>query len=216
MTFDEQVAALRGAAGARCCNKRKKDATPAEWAAHLDYCLPRSRKYIARERDAANARARLRRAAKLESKPEEVRSAERERTKRWRLRNTGYWRPASVQSRIAKSLRTRTFMAVRSGAKAGSAVSDLGCSIADFQTHIESLLPSGESWLTWGELWSLDHIYPLSQANLTDRAQFLAVANWRNYQPLPVGENSSKKDAVSDAARERFEVLANFAEVLHG
>jgi hypothetical protein len=110
-------------------------------------------------------------------------------------------------------LRSRLAIAARKGQKSGSAVSDLGCSVADFRLHIESQFQPGMSWDN-RESFELDHIYPLSKADLSDRAQFLAVANWRNYQPLTPSDNVSKGDAITDAARERFEVLANFLEVL--
>jgi hypothetical protein len=96
-------------------------------------------------------------------------------------------------------------------------VRDLGCSIEDLKSHIESQFQPGMTWENRGSgsgEWSLDHIYPLAKADLTDRRQALAVCNWRNLQPLRTEDNMRKGDEVSDAARERFEVLANFLEVL--
>jgi hypothetical protein len=49
---------------------------------------------------------------------------------------------------------------------------------------------------------------------MNDRAQLLAVCNWRNLRPMWHGDNVRKGDEVSESARERFEVLANFLEVM--
>ena len=48
------------------------------------------------------------------------------------------------------------------------------------------------TWDNWGEVWHLDHNFPLAAADLEDRTEFLAVCNWRNLQPLTVKENLEK------------------------
>jgi len=116
--------------------------------------------------------------------------------------------------RIRVQLRDRTSKAIKNGSKAGSAVRDLGMNTADFRLHIASQFSPGMEWGTWGNSFDLDHVYPLAGADLSDRCQFKAVANWRNYQPLTPEDNSTKGDSITDAARERLEVLANFLEVM--
>ncbi len=93
----------------------------------------------------------------------------------------------NVQARLAKALRVRLNQALRRGWKAGSAVSDLGCTITELRAHLESLWEPGMSWENWGrgpEDWSIDHIKPLASFDLTDREQFLRANHYSNLRPM--------------------------------
>ena len=109
--------------------------------------------------------------------------------------------------RLRENLRCRLKMAIRSNAKTGSAVRDLGCSIAELWLHLESQFQPGMTRENYGTVWSIDHIYPLTKAHLSDRVQFLAVNNWRNLQPMFGPENFSKNDAVTPEAQRLFDEL---------
>jgi hypothetical protein len=131
------------------------------------------------------------------------------------------WKSGKMASdasfRLGELLRSGVRKAVKQGWRSGSAVRDLGCSIEDLKVHIESLFEPGMSWENWGSgdgEWSIDHIFPLAETDLTDRTQFLAAANWRNLRPMWHGDNIRKSDDVTPESRERFEVLANFTDVL--
>lgn len=80
----------------------------------------------------------------------------------WRLRNADHIRAydraaqarrlvEDVQYRLRLGLRTRLNMALRGSYRAGSAVRDLGCSIAEFRVHIEAQFQPGMTWANWGE-----------------------------------------------------------------
>ena len=116
-----------------------------------------------------------------------------------------------VQYHLACKLRTRLYVALRkhltTSNKKGSAIRDLGCSLDYFKHHIESLFHNGMTWENYGDVWHIDHIYPLSAANLEDRAEFLAVNNWRNLQPLRVKHNLSKGDKITLSAKKLFNSL---------
>jgi hypothetical protein len=223
-------------------NKRKADCTPEEWQETLAYLrawraankdkvakheagrdpekrLASRRASYAKSPDSIRRPGRNRKssyspekwAERLEQQRQHRKSSETTRKAkqhRERLRNS------DPHFRVAKNLRARLRKVLNGRQKVGSAVRDLGCTIEDFRTHIESQFRPGMTWQNWGESWHLDHVYPLSRADLTDLHQLKAVANWRNYQPLWLVENSSKHASVSPAAKERFEVLANFAEVI--
>jgi hypothetical protein len=90
-------------------------------------------------------------------------------------------------------LRSRLNAAIKNKCKSGSAVKDLGCSIADFIVYIESLFCGGMTWENWGE-WHLDHIQPLSKFNLEDREQFLQACNYKNIQPMWALDNLQKSN----------------------
>lgn len=97
---------------------------------------------------------------------------------------------SSIHPILAK-IRTRLLRAVESNAKAGSAVSDLGCSIDYFKYHIESQFLDGMTWENHGE-WHFDHIVPLSTFDLTNREEFLKAVNFNNIQPLWATDNIRK------------------------
>jgi hypothetical protein len=108
---------------------------------------------------------------------------------------------------LADRLRSRLKLAIKGNFKSGSAVRDLGCTIAELWSHLESKFQPGMTRDNMGAAWHLDHIYPMSQANLQDRPQFLAVNNWRNLQPLSPADNIAKNDSVSCEAQALFDQL---------
>jgi hypothetical protein len=94
-------------------------------------------------------------------------------------------------------LRTRLNEALRNDAKAGSAIRDLGCSMEFFKGYIEAQFKDGMNWNNRGHgegKWQLDHIYPLSKVDLTNREQFLKVHHYTKYQPLWSNENRAKSN----------------------
>lgn len=102
-------------------------------------------------------------------------------------------RKADPSYRIARNLRTRLWHFVKGKSKNGSAVRDLGCSIADLMLHLSSQFKSGMTWENYGE-WEIDHIQPLSKFDLTDRNQLLVACHFTNLQPLWEAENLRKSD----------------------
>lgn len=121
------------------------------------------------------------------------------RHRAWRKANPDCIRcKIDPQHKLAKLLRKRIAGALRGNWKGGSAVHDLGCSIAKFKAHIEAKFQPGMTWDNWGRgkgKWHLDHIIiPLSAWNLQDRSQFLRACHYTNYQPL-WGVDNVKKHA---------------------
>ena len=105
------------------------------------------------------------------------------------------YRRNNINARIADNLRSRLNKAVLKDRDGGSAVSDLGCSIARFKLYIENQFELGMSWDNYGK-WHLDHVLPLSSFDLTERAQFLEACNWLNYQPLWARDNIVKGASI--------------------
>ena len=57
------------------------------------------------------------------------------------------------------------------------------------------------TWENWGNKkgeWSIDHKYPLSKVDLTDREQLLRVCHYTNLQPLWASENIMKGNKILD------------------
>jgi hypothetical protein len=100
-----------------------------------------------------------------------------------------------IQYRLKSVLRSRLRMSIKENYKSGSAVSDLGCSISEFKSYIESKFQSGMKWNNWGQYgWHIDHIKPLASFDLTDRKQLLAACHYTNLQPLWWQDNIAKSD----------------------
>jgi len=95
--------------------------------------------------------------------------------------------------RLACILRSRVRSALKNNQKTGSAVRDLGCTLAELKTHIESLFQPGMTWENHGD-WHIDHKKPLASFDLTDRIQFLQACHYTNLQPLWAAFNLSKSD----------------------
>ena len=105
----------------------------------------------------------------------------------------------NINLKLSLLLRGRFSKAVKGNFKAGSAVKDLGCSIQELKEYLEKQFKNGMSWDNHGigkGKWNIDHIYPISKVDLTDRDQLLKVCNYTNLQPLWVEENVSKSDRI--------------------
>lgn len=120
-----------------------------------------------------------RRRARLKKATPEKRAR---RNRRERLRQS---------QRLSRILRNRLNLAVTNGTKAGSAVSDLGCTIAELRRHIEAKFAPGMTWENYGD-WHIDHLVPLALFDLANRGQLLKACHYTNLQPLWASENQRK------------------------
>lgn len=103
------------------------------------------------------------------------------------------WKLFKVEYRIANNLRSRLNQAIRNNAKAGSAVSDLGCTIPELKAYLESKFQDGMTWDNWSRKgWHIDHIKPLSKFDLNNLVQFKEAVHYINLQPLWAFDNVSK------------------------
>jgi hypothetical protein len=98
-------------------------------------------------------------------------------------------------------------MAVKNNAKTGSAVRDLGCTVAELKAKLESQWKAGWSWENYGTVWVIDHYFPLSWADLEDRTETLAACNHRNLRALSKEENDEKSDSICAQAQHLFSEL---------
>ena len=97
--------------------------------------------------------------------------------------------------RLERNLRKRLAMAIKKNSKAGSAVKDLGCSVAEFKKYLESKFEPGMTWGNYGKYgWHIDHIKPLSKFNLTDPKEIKQACHYLNMQPMWWQDNLSKGD----------------------
>lgn len=106
-------------------------------------------------------------------------------------------RKNNLQFKIKDNLRSRLRMALKGNYKNGSAVKDLGCSIDELKTYLESKFQPGMTWDNWSkDGWHIDHIKPLSSFDLTDRKQLLEACHHTNLQPLWATDNLIKNNKL--------------------
>ena len=100
-----------------------------------------------------------------------------------------------INFKLSCDLRSRLIRTIKNNQKAGSAVRDLGCSIPELKTYLESKFQEGMSWKNWSHTgWHIDHIIPLDSFDLTNREEFLKACHYTNLQPLWAKENIKKKN----------------------
>jgi len=175
----------------RCKIKKQK---AEHYAANREYILKQKAEY----REANREKLAKGQAKYYAANREEVnkRGAEYGRNHRRQITEHERNRKANdIQYRLACNLRSRLRRAISGNYKSGSAVSDLGCSIAALKEHLEKQFQPGMSWDNYGD-WHIDHIKPLSSFNLEDREQLLVACNYTNLQPLWAADNIRKGNKI--------------------
>lgn len=152
-----------------------------------------SKEYADRNKDAVRAKQKSRYYANLEKYRASARAYQRANKEARRRRENERLRNDPVY-KIKKRLRVRLHSALRNKYKAGSAVTELGISIVEFMSYIESKFVPGMSWDNYGAVWHLDHIRPLSSFNLQDADQFKVACHYTNLQPLFAVDNLIKSN----------------------
>lgn len=100
---------------------------------------------------------------------------------------------SNIQSRLGDVLRSRLNKALKRSTKTGSAVADLGCSIDELKTYLESKFKPGMTWENYGRYgWHIDHVIPISLFDLSDSEQLKKACNYANLQPMWAKDNWSK------------------------
>ena len=152
---------------------------------------------------------------------EKNRTKVREKSRQWRLDNPGYAKHASAKfykqhkeevinrnyeytkkRRLTDKaydmsiiLRQRLGKALTKGYKTGSAVADLGCSMEEFVTHLESKFVDGMNWDNHGRHgWHVDHIKPLAAFDLSNPEETKKACHYTNLQPLWAVDNIKKSN----------------------
>lgn len=107
----------------------------------------------------------------------------------WRIRDQDR-RNSDLNYRLRRNMRSRLKRYFSN--KAGSVITDLGCSVPHLITYLEDQWESGMSWQNYGTEWEIDHIEPLAIFDLADRKQFLKACHYSNLQPLWCKEHRRK------------------------
>lgn len=119
---------------------------------------------------------------------------------KWNLYMSQYERlrkKRDIGFRLLKTLRSHIRMAIKRISRHSSAIELLGCGIDQMRQRLESLWQPGMSWRNYGSLegcWSIDHIRPCANFDLTDPAQQKICFHFSNLQPLWHIDNMRKQD----------------------
>lgn len=102
-----------------------------------------------------------------------------------------------ISFKLKHQLRARLRTAIKRNYKAGSAIRDLGCSIEELKTYLESKFLTGMDWDNHTiSGWHIDHIIPLSSFDLSDPNQLKKACHYTNLQPLWAQDNLSKGSSL--------------------
>lgn len=89
--------------------------------------------------------------------------------------------------RIKRSLRARLRSVLKDKPKKGSAIKELGCSVSEFKSYLESKFLFGMNWENYGSgkgKWQIDHIRPIRSFDLLNEVDFKKANHYTNLQPL--------------------------------
>lgn len=117
------------------------------------------------------------------------------------LKNRRSWENSRLrndaQFKLRKNLRSRISKAMKKQGLIKSQETELliGCKISELAKHIESKFEPGMSWENYGK-WHVDHIFPLSKADLTKQQDLLMVMSYKNMQPLWAHDNIIKHNKI--------------------
>jgi len=148
--------------------------------------------------------------------PDKFRAARRERPRtdsernadriRSKCPNRRAWTRAWAKERKRKSpsfdiscrLRVNLAQALSrysSGGKSASTEAMIGCTMAEFITHLESKFRDGMSWEN-RKLWHIDHIIPCAAFDLTKPEEQRKCFHYSNLQPLWARDNLVKNKRI--------------------
>ena len=96
--------------------------------------------------------------------------------------------------KLANNIRVRTGQSFKSQnvRKTNKTFDLLGCSHSFFRKWILYQLYGDMTEENYGEIWCLDHCYPLSKTNLSDKKEMNKTTYWINLRPMYCSENISK------------------------
>jgi excisionase family DNA binding protein len=99
----------------------------------------------------------------------------------------------AVTSRMVAAMRGRIRSIICGNAKADTSMRLLGCTREAFREHIEKRFKPGMTWDNYGlNGWTVDHIIPCAQFDLSDPDHQRVCFHYTNLQPLWHIENIKK------------------------
>jgi hypothetical protein len=118
-------------------------------------------------------------------------------------------RLTNINYRLKKSLAARLRNVI---VKKDSTMNYIGCNIQYLREWFEYNFTCDMNWNNYGTFWSIDHIIPVCNFDLTDENEKLKCWNWTNLMPVTIKFNSSKKDIDINQINYILKQLENFKE----
>jgi hypothetical protein len=154
----------------------------------------KSKAYNETNKDRLNAKSKAYREVNKD-KLKEQRKVYRETNKDKLHKYDMYRYKNNIKRKLSCRLRSRLRDVIKNNYKSGSAVKDLGCTIDELKSYLESKFQNGMTWDNWSLYgWHIDHIKPLASFDLSDRKQLLEACHYTNLQPLWAKDNLAKSD----------------------
>lgn len=195
-------------------HKEKIKETTRQWQAanpekFKESCIKSNQRYSSKHPEKAREATRQYRANNREKCREDARKCyasnpekRREHSRKHRSKNPQYYkdyaaarRKSDMQFRLRRNLRGRLSDALKCRTKAGSAIRDLGCTVAELIEKFEFQFETGMTWANYGGRpghWNIDHIMPLAAFDLTNRQHVLLACHHSNLRPMWHLENIAK------------------------
>lgn len=103
----------------------------------------------------------------------------------------------SVQFKLSCAIRSRIKKCLSKEYRKGGTLLLLGNTVDGVKRHLESLFLPGMTWDNYGYRgWHIDHIVPLSSADLTNSEEVAKVCHYTNLQPLWWLDNIRKHNRI--------------------
>jgi len=118
-------------------------------------------------------------------------------------------RLTNINYRLKKSLAARLRSVI---VKNDTTMNYIGCNIQYLREWFEYNFTCDMNWNNYGTFWSIDHIIPVCNFDLTDENEKLKCWNWSNLMPVTIKFNSSKKDIDINQINYILKQLENFKE----
>jgi hypothetical protein len=96
----------------------------------------------------------------------------------------------NINYRLKKSLAARLRAVLK---KENSTMNYIGCNIQYLREWFEYNFTETMNWDNYGSYWSIDHIIPVCNFDLTIEDEKMKCWNWSNMMPVSIAFNSSKK-----------------------
>ena len=115
----------------------------------------------------------------------------------------------NMNYRIKKSLAARLRTVLD---KNNSTMNYIGCNIQYLREWFEYNFTAEMNWDNYASFWSIDHIIPVCNFDLTIEDEKLKCWNWSNLMPVTIKYNSSKKKIDINQVKYIVEQLKKFKE----
>ncbi len=116
---------------------------------------------------------------------------------------------SNINYRIKKSIAARLRSVLT---KKTTTMNYIGCNIQYLREWFEYNFTEEMNWDNYGLHWSIDHVIPVCNFDLTNENEKLKCWNWSNMVPVSVKFNSAKKTIVLEQVEKVVSKLEKFKE----